>query len=356
MACAFRFASCGVLALLTCACSSVGYYAHLAQGQLDLLSKRESIARLVADPATDPKLAARLKLALEARAFASDHLALPRNGSYTLYADLGRPWVVQNVFATAEFSTRAVEHCFPIAGCVGYRGYYDKARADEEAARLKARGDDVYVGSSPAYSTLGWFDDPVLNTMLRWDDDELAGTVFHELGHQRLYVKDDTSFNESFATFIEQQGLREWRAARGQPPTDALGSRRSDQFAALVLATRTRLDALYKSALPPEEMRQRKQAEFEQLRADYRALRDGEWQGYAGYDGWISAEINNAKLLPFGLYHRWLPAFAVVFEQAGHDWPAFYKAAKLLADQPVAERTKSLEQLESSSLSNARAS
>lgn len=327
-------------------CSSIGYYAHLAEGQMQLLAKRKPIADLIADPATDPELSRRLKLALQARAFASDHLALPRNGSYTLYADLGRPWVVQNVFATPEFSTHSIQHCFPIAGCVSYRGYYDQARAEAEAARLKAKGDDVYIGSSAAYSTLGWFDDPVLNTMLRWDDDQLVGTIFHELGHQRLYVKDDTSFNESFATFIEQQGLREWHTARGEAAGDSISTQRSDEFARLVLATRKRLDTLYASKLPAEVMRMRKQAEFDRLRADYRQLRDSQWQGYDGYDGWIDSELNNAKLLPFGLYHRWLPAFALVFERAGKAWPAFYAAAKKLADQPAAARTAALKALE----------
>ncbi|GAC1630505.1 MAG: aminopeptidase [Nevskia sp.] len=336
----------GLLALAGCS-SGLGYYAHLARGQMQLLARRTPIARLVADPATDERLRTRLALALEARAFASAHLALPDNGSYTLYADLGRPWVVQNVFATPEFSTGAIEHCFPIAGCVGYRGYYDRTLAEAEAARLKAAGDDVYIGNSPAYSTLGWFDDPVLNTMLRRDDDELAGTIFHELGHQRLYVQNDTTFNESFATFIEQQGLREWRAARGQPATDAVGARRADRFAELVLATRTRLETLYASGRPPAEMRALKQAEFERLRRDYRALREREWQGYSGYDAWIDAEINNAKLLPFGLYHRWIPAFAALFEQAGRNWPAFYASAKQLADAPAATRGPMLERLES---------
>lgn len=326
-------------------CSTAGYYVHLARGQIDLLARRESIEKLIRDPSTEPELRRRLRLALEARRFASDRLALPRNGSYTRYADLGRPWVVQNVFATTEFSTRAVEHCFPIAGCVGYRGYYDKARAEAEAARLRALGDDVYVGSSPAYSTLGWFDDPVLNTMLRWDDDTLAGTIFHELAHQRVYVQDDTGFNESFATYVEQQGLREWRAARGAPAAEPTGTRRADQFAELVLATRTRLDALYASGLPPEAMRAGKQAEFERLRADYRRLRDGEWHGDRAYEAWIDSELNNAKLLPFGLYHRWLPAFAVLFERAGRDWTAFYAAVRKLADEPAAARTPALERL-----------
>ena len=331
------------------ACTSIGYYAHLARGQMQLLAAREPIAALVADSSTDPVLRRQLQLALDARAFASDRLGLPRNGSYTLYADLHRPWVVRNVFATPEFSTRALAHCFPIAGCVGYRGYYDEARAEAEAARLRAQGLDVYIGSSPAYSTLGWFDDPVLNTMLPRrddpDDDTLAGTIFHELGHQQLYVQDDTSFNESFASFVEQQGLREWRRQHGAARAEPLGTQRSDRFAELMLASRARLDAIYASGLAPEAMRTAKQAEFERLRSEYRALRDGEWQGYAGYDAFMNAELNNARLLPFGLYHGWLPAFAALFEREGRNWPAFYKAAKQLGALPAEARTTALQQL-----------
>lgn len=332
------------------ACSGIDYYAHLARGQMQLLAAREPIAELVADSSTDPALRRQLQLALDARAFASDRLGLPRNGSYTLYADLHRPWVVRNVFATPEFSTHAFTHCFPIAGCVGYRGYYDEARAEAEAARLRAQGLDVYIGSSPAYSTLGWFDDPVLNTMLprrdEPDDDALAGTIFHELGHQRLYVQDDTSFNESFASFIEQQGLREWRQQRGAPLAEPLGTQRADRFAELMLASRARLDTVYASGLAPEAMRAAKQAEFEHLRSEYRALRDGEWQGYAGYDAFMNAELNNARLLPFGLYHRWLPAFAALFEREGRDWAAFHKAAKQIGALPAEARTQALQQLE----------
>lgn len=333
----------GGAALLLSACSTVDYYTHLARGQIELLRAREPIAELIARPDTDDRLKAKLKLALEARAYASDVLGLPRNGSYTRYADLGRPWVLQNLFATPEFSVEALEHCFPIAGCVAYRGYYDPVRLQAEAARLKAEGYEVHVGEVPAYSTLGWFDDPLLNTMLGWDEDDLVGTIFHELAHQRLYLKGDTRFNESFASFVEQQGLRQWRQAHGQGLANTQRGERADQFAALVLATRERLKTLYASGLPVAEMRVAKQAEFERLRADYRQLRDGPWQGYAGYDSWIKAEMNNARLLPFGLYHQWLPGFARLFGDNGGDWPRFYAAAKALADGDAAQRAARLE-------------
>ena len=271
-----------------------------------------------------------------ARAFASDHLDLPRNGSYTEYADLHRPYAMWNVYAAPEFSLAPLTHCFPIAGCVAYRGYYELARAQAEARRLQAAGYETDLSGVPAYSTLGWFDDPILNTMLRWDDDTLAATLFHELAHQKLYLPGDTAFNESFATFVQEQGLREWRAARGLPPGDDAAQRREDQFTALVLDARSRLAALYAQRLPPEEMRQRKAAEIETLRANYRALRDRQWAGVpaaaiAGYDAWMNAPINNAKLLPFGLYHQWVPAFAALFGDCHGDWPRFFAAVKKLS-------------------------
>jgi predicted aminopeptidase len=195
-----------------------------------------------------------------------------------------------------------------------------------------------------AYSTLGWFDDPILNTMLRWGDDALGGTIFHELAHQKLYVKNDTAFNESFASFVEHEGLRQWRAARGLPPAQDPEQERSEEFTQLVLAARDRLEALYASALPPEPMRARKAAEIERLRAEYRALRDGRWHGDSRYDAWMDAQISNAKLLPFGLYHRWVPAFATLYAQHP-EWSAFYAAARRLSALTPAERESALERL-----------
>jgi predicted aminopeptidase len=331
--------------LLLSACSSIDYFAHLAKGQYGVLSARRPLAEVIADPTTDATVKARLQLAEQARAFASDKLDLPRNGSYTLYADVGRPYVAWNVFATPEFSLKPVTHCFLIAGCVGYRGYFDKARAESEAKELAGQGDDTYIGGVPAYSTLGWFDDPILNTMMRWDDDALDGTVFHELAHQKLYVKNDTAFNESFATFVQQEGLRQWRAVRGLAQTDSLPQRREDEFTQLVLDARGRLEKLYASGQPAEQMRAAKQAEIERLRADYRRLRDTQWQGYKGYDAWVEAPINNAKLLPFGLYHKWVPAFAALYAQQHGDWPKFYEAARQLSQQDPQPRTAALERL-----------
>jgi len=334
--------SSALAALPLCACSTLGYYAHLAHGEAALLAARKPVERVIADPAADAGLKARLQLAQQARVFASDRLALPRNRSYTKYADLRRPYAMWNVFAAPEFSLAAFEHCFPIAGCVAYRGFYERARAERYAAQLRARGLETYVGGVPAYSTLGFFADPILSTMLRWDDDELDGTIFHELAHQRLYVKGDTEFNESYATFVQREGLRQWRASRGLPPESGRDQSRADEFNQLVLDARERLRAVYASAAPPQQMRAGKQAEIARLRADYAQLRDTRWSGDGAYDRWIDGEINNATLLPFGLYHRWVGAFAALYTKCGGDWVAFHAAAKQLAQLRGAARTKAL--------------
>lgn len=328
------------------ACSTVGYYGHLARGEYLMLAARRPVARVIIDPATDSVLKARLKLAAHARLFASDRLRLPRNRSYTQYADLHRPYAMWNVFATPEFSLEAARQCFPIAGCVAYRGYYDQIRAERKAARLRARGLETWIGGVSAYSTLGWFADPILNTMLRWSDDDLAATIFHELAHQQLYVKGDTEFNESFAMFVQREGLRQWRMSRGLAAKDDPGQARSDQFDALVLALRERLQTLYTLDLPPEAMRARKRDEIQRLRSQYFQWRDSQWQGDRTYDDWMTADINNAKLLPFGLYRRWVPAFAALYAQHAGNWPAFYAAAAAIGHVDAEARARMLLQLQ----------
>lgn len=324
--------------LLVSGCASLDYYAHLARGQYALLAAREPIAALVAAPGTDETLRARLKLAQDARRYASAELALPDNGSYTAYADLGRPWVIRNLFAAPEFSLEPVEQCFPIAGCVAYRGYYDNTRAEAEAARLRLLGHETFIGDVPAYSTLGWFDDPLLSTMLRWDDAQLVGTIFHELAHQQVYLPGDTAFNESFASYVEREGLRRWQVARGWPQAGGVHSLREEQFIALMLALRERLQAIYDRDVADDGKRAAKRAAIEAMRADYRRLRDEVWQGYAGYDDFALGEINNARLLPFSLYHALVPQFARLHAEAGGDWPAFYQRVQALADVDDATR------------------
>ncbi|RRV25313.1 aminopeptidase [Pseudomonas sp. o96-267] len=333
-----------LLALLLGGCSTLDYYAHLGQGQWQLLQARQPVERLVSNPATDPDLARRLTLSQQARDFASAQLQLPENRSYRLYADLERPFVVWNVFATPEFSLDPELHCFPIAGCVAYRGYYQQGRARGAAALLRQEGLDTYIGGVEAYSTLGWFDDPLLNTMLRWSDERFIAVIFHELAHQQYYLPGDTAFNESFATFVEREGLRQWHSARNETPP-ASDDRQRQQFIELVLASRERLQQLYASDLPESAMRIAKQAEFERLRRDYRALRQREWGGQGRYDAWIESPLNNAKLLPFGLYDQWVPAFATLFAQQDRDWRAFYAAVEALGRLPQADRRAALESL-----------
>jgi predicted aminopeptidase len=236
---------------------------------------------------------------------------------------------------------------------VAYRGYYSQGAARGEAALQRLQGMDVSVAGVEAYSTLGWFNDPILSSMLHWGDERLATLIFHELAHQRLYVKDDTQFNESFATFVEQQGTRQWRAHRGLAPDSGNQAQQRDQFIQLILDTRQRLETLYALPLPAEQMRQRKEQAFERLRTDYQQLRDTQWAGDRRYDAWVYAPLNNARLLPFGLYDQWVPAFAALFKQVNGDWMAFYWAAEKLGKLPTDERRAALEALTVSKSSGA---
>ncbi|MFB3302594.1 aminopeptidase [Pseudomonas sp. AMR01] len=335
-----------VWVLLLSGCSSVSYYSQLASGQWQLLRAREPVSEVIADPSRPQLLRDHLVQSQKARAFASEHLHLPDNQSYRLYADIGRPYVVWNVFATQEFSLSPVTHCFPIAGCVAYRGYYNQGAARGEAALLKQRGMDVSIGGVEAYSTLGWFNDPIVSSMMSWGDERLATLIFHELAHQRFYVKDDTEFNESYANFVEQEGTRQWRAARGLPPISDAALQQRDQFIRLVLDTRKRLEALYAQPLAAQAMRQAKAAEFERLRSEYRRMRDSQWGGDKRYDVWINQPMNNARLLPFGLYDQWVPAFAALFRQVDGDWVRFFAAVEKMGGLPVEQRKAALKQLE----------
>lgn len=337
---------CVSASLLLTACSAVSYYSHVLHGGWTVLQAREPIAEILADPARDTKLRARLGDVVAARQFAVTALALPDNGSYTEYSELHRDYVVWNVFAAPELSLKAVTHCFLVAGCVAYQGFYEESRARAEAARLQAQGFETYVGGVTAYSTLGWFDDPVLSTMLRWDDERLAATIFHELAHQVVYVAGDTAFNESYSKFVELQGLAEWRRARGlseQLPPDLLFE---EIFIQRILLARQQLEALYQLPLPDNDKRARKAEVFARLKVDSTRL-VAEQQANPGYQRFFATETNNAKLLPFALYHQWRPAFAALFKQRGGDWQHFHAAVKALAQLDAAHRLLQLEQLNS---------
>ena len=325
---------------------SPGYLLQAARGQWQLLRARQPISALIDAPDTDAALRSRLQLVRDARDFASTELGLPDNQSYRSFAALGRPYVVWNVVAAPEFAVTPLHWCFPIAGCVAYRGYYSQGAARGEAALLKQQGMDVSIGGVEAYSTLGWFNDPIMSSMLSWGDERLATLIFHELAHQRFYVKDDTEFNESFATFVEQEGTRQWRVARGLAPIGSAALQQRDQFTRLVLDTRKRLETLYAQPLAADAMRRAKAAEFERLRSEYRQVRDSQWGGDKRYDAWVNQPMNNARLLPFGLYDQWVPAFAALFRQEGENWLKFYAAVERMGQLPVAQRKAALRQLE----------
>ena len=326
------------VSLFACGCASFRYYAQAAHGQGELIVHRRSLSRILRDPGTDPELARRLQLAQRARRFASERLGLPDNRSYNSYVELDRPYVVWNVFAAPRYSVEAVPQCFPIAGCVAYRGWFSEADANVDAAELKTAGNDVWVGGVPAYSTLGWFADPILSSMLRWDDDELDSTIFHELAHQLIYVKGDSAFNESFATFVQVRGLQQWRHARGLPAQDDHRQGIEDGFTRLVLDLRGRLKVLYASSVDSVSMEAGKQREIAAFRKRYAQWRECKWPNDHRYDAWVAQPINNARLLPFGLYDQWVPAFAVLFRRAEQDWPAFYASVRRLVAEPKANR------------------
>ncbi len=304
------------------------YYAHVTAGQLEMNSKREPIAEVIARPETPARLRQQLELAAEARDFALAGLGLPDNGSYRTYADLGRRYATWNLFAAPEFSVGPKRWCFPVAGCVAYRGYFDESRAAREAGKLRARGYDVYVGPSIAYSTLGHFRDPVLNTMLRYGDVELAAFIFHELAHQALYVQDDSDFNEAFANVVENEGLRRWLAHEGRSGEleqfVALRDRQREA-AELMVESRRGLAALYGQPLAPEAKRALKAAAFARLREALAA---------AGHPA--TGDFNNARLVAVATYERCVPTLRAELERFDGNLPAFYAEMRRLAGNPQA--------------------
>jgi predicted aminopeptidase len=331
------------VAPFTAGCSNLGYYLQSIEGQTSLMQKREPIVDVLADPATPAPLKKRLERALTIRDFASSELKLPDNPSYRSYADIGRPFVVWNVFAAEEFSIEPEEWCFPIAGCVGYRGYFKKADAEAFGREQRERGLDVFVSGVPAYSTLGWFDDPVLSTFINYPDYELARLIFHELAHQVVYVKNDTEFNESFAVAVETEGVARWISRYGDDRMRADFARsqqRRTQFLALVLKYRRELDALYHTKIAPAEMRERKAVIFDALKRDYQQLK-AEWGGFAGYDRFLD-EPNNAKLASISFYNALVPQFQQMLARRNGDLPAFYADVKELAALGKDERAMRL--------------
>ncbi|MBL8200038.1 MAG: aminopeptidase [Chromatiales bacterium] len=316
-----------------------GYYLQAAAGQAALMRARQPLEKVLADPGTAPTLRQQLLVVDAALVFARVELGLPGSSSYRHYADLKRPYVVWNVFAAPEFSLEPREWCYPIAGCTTYRGWFSEARALKSAAELSARGYDVFVGGVAAYSTLGWFDDPVLNTMLGDDETALAGLLFHELAHQLLYVPGDTLFNEGFATLVEEEGTRRWLASRNdQAGLCYFHLRQSRRAAALgILADlRTALAQIYATDGPSDERRQQRSAAFERARTAYAGLRAG-WASPPWFDSWFAPGLNNARLAALSSYEELVPAFHALLARDGGDLARFYgSVAALGALEPEA--------------------
>jgi predicted aminopeptidase len=325
------------------ACGTL-YIAQAAHGEWQVLRDRRPIATVMSDGRTPPVLRSRLAAVQDARNFASQQLGLPDNKSYRSYADLKRTFVVWNVVAVPEFSVEPMRWCFPIAGCVAYRGYFAERRADAFAERLQKRGFDVAVEGVPAYSTLGRFADPVLNTMLIYGDRELAAIIFHELAHQLIYVEDDSEFNEAFAVTVEETGLARWLEFTGRKEELAeYHAERARDFAfnTLFAQRRAELARLYASKLTPEVMRERKRAQLAALAQDMRDLEHREG-ARSGYEEWIDAGLNNAHLASVATYFDCLPGFERLLAQDDGDLPGFYAAVRALARAPHAERHRAL--------------
>ena len=337
-------------ALLLAGCSDIEYYWQGVAGQTDLLARAKPITEVIATT-PDNALKSKLQRAQEIRAFASRELGLPDNRSYTSYADLGRPYAVWNVFAAPELSLTPRQWCFPVAGCVNYRGYFAEGDARAEAARLKAAGDDVHTSGIPAYSTLGYFDDPVLSTFVKYREVDLARLIFHELAHQVVYVKDDSSFNESFAVTVEEAGVARWLASearlRGESEAAALaadldrGRELRAHFRTLIRTTRERLTALYASNATDGEKRAGKAAAFEWLRAGYEEQRAASGGGVS-FERWFAGGVNNAGIAAMALYADRVPQFTALLAAENGDLPRFYARVKALAALPPGEREPAL--------------
>ncbi len=312
-------------------CTSVSYYAQSLQGHVEIMAARKSVAGLIDNPTTPEPLRTRMEEASAIRQFATDSLGLPDNNSYRSYVDIGRDYVTVAVFAAPEFSLAPMTWCVPVYGCVPYRGYFSQEAAAETAAGLKSRGLDVYVSGIIAYSTLGWSSDPLLSTMLRQDETYLAGLIFHELAHQRVYVSGDSAFNEAFAVAVETTGVKRWLRHSGNLAglrRYEAENRRIDEFHALVAQARSELARIYSEPGSIERKRTAKAAAIERLRKRYRQMRDGRWGGYRGYDAWFDAPIDNAKLAATTVYSDQVPAFLRLFDLCSGDYPRFYAAVR----------------------------
>ncbi len=338
--------SCIFFIPLLIGCEAAHYYSQAISGQLSILNNRQSIDQILVDPQTPAELKKKLGLIMGLREFAKAELHLPVNDNYLSFVNLKRPFALWNVYAAPEFSLKPKTWCYPIVGCAAYRGFFSKRDAYDYATKLNSRGYDTFVGGVTAYSTLGWFDDPVLSTFINRSDTKLAALIFHELAHQLLYVEDDTTFNESFATAVEQEGLRRWLISKFNP--DAFDKYKVDylrhqQFIQLIMKYRKQLESLYIKDISVKEKRGAKALVFDRLRGEYKLLKS-RWEGYSGYDSWFSDRLNNAKIITVSTYYDLVPAFLRLLRANDNNLEVFYKKCLNLVKKSQEERHSYLKQ------------
>jgi len=336
-----------VLVLVLTACSGPGYYLQAMSGQWKLMHARRNIQSLLDDPDTSPQLAEQLEAAQQILGFAKTALYLPANGSYSSYAELDGNVLVWNVVATEEFSLQPRKWCFVVAGCLPYRGFFKEQKAENSAAKLRARGMDVYLAAAPAYSTLGKFKDPLLSTMLTGSDIRLAAYLFHELAHQRLYIKGDGQFNESFAGFMEQAGVQSWLEASGRQTELQqwqVFQHASKDFNLLIDDVRKKLEALYRSNRKDADKRKMKDNILQGLVQSYDQLARDKWNNKRYFSGWFAEPLNNARLALYNTYQGGQCAFQNLFSQAEGNMQEFHRLAKQHSVMQKQERRKWLKQ------------
>ncbi len=330
--------------ILLSGCAELGYYWHSANGHLGVMNQRVDIEDLLKQDTTDPTLAKRLRLVQEIRLFSIDRLKLPDNGSYRSYVELENPYVLQNLFAAPEFSTRLYQWCYPIIGCASYRGYYDEERLRAYIEKLKSDGFEVHVGQVSAYSTLGWFDDPVLSSFINWPDYRLAGLLFHELTHQKIFIDDDTTFNESLASTVQQAGTELWLIEQQQ--SDKLDGyhrwlRYRDQVIELIVSTQQKLNKIYASEVSDIDKRAAKQRAFTQARAEHSAIAERH-SVTGGFNKWFAAELNNAKFGSVAAYNSQVPAFLAILDYHQRQFDRFYEYVNRLSGLDKTHRDRCL--------------
>lgn len=342
-----KYAALIFTALTVSACSSFGYYMDLMAGHSELLEQQKPISEILVDKETNLKLRELLETSQDIRNFASNSLDLPENDSYRMYADLKRRYAVWNVIAAKEFSVEPKKWCFLFVGCLSYRGYFSKEDAVAYASELKSEGYDVYVAGASAYSTLGWFDDPLLNTMMYKSEARRAGVIFHELAHQVVYIEGDSAFNEAFATTVEEEGIQRWMAKKGQNEqyeAYLLDKKRNSEINKLLQETRDQLKDLYKTNISRKEKRSEKRRLFSLMQNNYSELKKS-WGDYNAYDKWMNQELNNAHLLLIATYHDLVPTFKTMLKKENFNLKIFYNVVEKYGALNKEERKKKLIQI-----------